>query len=223
MVKNIALACFVVATLVAAVLLIVLIGRDRAGSAVSPGALSLAHASIGDRCTTCHTPYERIRGTACVRCHALAPRLLSSERTRFHAYVPSCVECHREHEGALRPTHMDHDALQRLLTERTPALAGRALDCAGCHGVESPHGGTIATQCVDCHVTSTWMVAAFQHPSPRSQECARCHSAPPSHLMEHFGMSQEWAGTDSPVEQCYRCHQTTAWNDLLNGRWVDHH
>lgn len=128
-----------------------------------------------------------------------------------------------EHSGGSRPTQMDHDALERLLTERTPALADQELACASCHGVEDPHGKTLGTACADCHGTEAWAVAGFMHPSPRSRECARCHAAPPSHYMHHFMMSKQWAGVDAPVEQCFQCHQATAWNDILNRGWIDHH
>ena len=221
--KKIALVLLVLASAAAAIIAARAIAADRAGSLVSPGPLSDAHAALQATCTSCHMPYERISGAACVRCHALADRLLTQERTAFHAYVPSCVECHVEHAGGSRPTHMDHDALVRLLAERTPAVADQALSCVACHGVEDPHGKTLGTECADCHGTETWRVPGFAHPSPRSRECARCHAAPPSHYMHHFMMSQQWAGEHAPVEQCFRCHQTTAWNDILNRGWIDHH
>lgn len=221
---KIVLAIFVVVAAAAAVAAGFAIARDRGDSLVSPGPLSAVHAALEPTCTSCHTPYERIRGAACVRCHALADRLLAQERTRFHAYVGSCVECHVEHAGRdVKPTRMDHDALARLLTERTPQLRDRPLACAGCHGVEDRHRRTLGEDCARCHATETWLVAGYQHPSPRSRACNRCHAAPPSHFMEHFMMSRLWAGHDVAVEQCYACHQPTAWNDIVDRGWIKHH
>ena len=78
------------------------------------------------------------------------------------------------------------------------------------------------------------VAAEFRHPSPRSLECAQCHQAPPSHYMMHFEMvSKKVAGLDNEqnnqccgpvqVNQCYRCHQTTAWNDIKGVGWYKHH
>ena len=224
MVKRFLFAVYALAVVAGAVGLCFAITNDRAGTAVSPGPLSRSHAALEASCTACHAPYERLRGVACVRCHALSDRLLAEQRTRFHAFVPSCVECHVEHEGReRRPTVMDHDALARLLAERSPANAGKPLDCAECHVVEDPHGLTLGDDCAACHVTATWHVPGYVHPSPRSRECVRCHAPPPSHLMMHFEMSQHWAGIAAAVEQCFACHQTSAWNEVLDRGWIDHH
>lgn len=221
---KIALAIFIALAATAAVGAVFAISGDRGGNMVSPGPLSSAHAALEPSCSACHTPYQRIRGVACVHCHALADRLLAEQRTRFHAYVGSCVECHPEHAGrAVAPTRMDHDVLARLLADRIPQVDGRALSCVGCHGVEDRHRRTLGEDCAMCHGTATWKVTAYHHPSPRSRACNRCHAPPPSHAMDHFEMSKLWAGEDAPVEQCYRCHQTSAWNDILDRGWIKHH
>ena len=41
--------------------------------------------------------------------------------------------------------------------------------------------------------------------------------------MMHFMMSQGWAGVAAPVEQCFACHQTSAWNEIIDRGWIDHH
>lgn len=116
-----------------------------------------------------------------------------------------------------------------------------ALDCFGCHGNRNPHrditsagccgpatgdvGSLFGRECADCHLTVTWKIAGFKHPSPRSEECAQCHQAPPSHNMGHFAMvSKSVAGQPSArVEQCQLCHQTDAWNDIKGVGWYKHH
>jgi hypothetical protein len=108
-----------------------------------------------------------------------------------------------------------------------PGLSGReaALDCRACHATKDRHQGLFGPDCAQCHGTGKWTIPEFQHPSPRSTECAECHQAPPSHYMEHFGMvSRRTAGQPhAQVRQCFHCHQTTSWNDILGVGWYKHH
>ena len=117
-----------------------------------------------------------------------------------------------------------------------PAItrAEMTLDCASCHSNKDPHLKLFGRSCADCHGTTQWTVAAFVHPSPRSTSCAQCHQAPPSHSMMHFEMMDKpivargTAGAsgccaDVQVNQCYRCHQTDAWNSIKGVGWVKVH
>lgn len=106
------------------------------------------------------------------------------------------------------------------------------LNCAVCHQTKDRHVGLFGNDCASCHATDKWTIAEFRHPSSASQSCAQCHQAPPSHYMEHFNMvskkvahqedAQQCCG---PVEvsQCYRCHQTTSWNDIKGVGYYKHH
>jgi len=99
------------------------------------------------------------------------------------------------------------------------------LLCTSCHGNQDRHVGYFGVRCEQCHSTASWTIVGFQHPSPRSRECEQCHRAPPSHYMEHFSMVSMRAArqTEARVEQCYLCHQTTAWNDIVGvGRYKHH-
>jgi Outer membrane cytochrome MtrC/MtrF-like, domains II/IV len=99
------------------------------------------------------------------------------------------------------------------------------LNCATCHKNDDRHFDLFGQDCASCHSVSAWTLPEFRHPSPASMDCAQCHQAPPSHYMKHFGMiSQKVAGKpDAKVEQCYKCHQTTSWPDILNAGWYKHH
>ena len=108
------------------------------------------------------------------------------------------------------------------------------LRCETCHDTKDRHVGLFGKDCAACHGTTTWRITSFHHPSPRSVDCAQCHQAPPSHYMEHFHMvSKRVAGVDDEaknqccgpvqVNQCYRCHQTTSWNDIKGVGWYKHH
>jgi hypothetical protein len=108
------------------------------------------------------------------------------------------------------------------------------LNCSACHATSEPHTGLFGQECASCHSTTEWTIANFQHPSSGTFDCAQCHQAPPSHYMEHFAMiSKPVAGqADAQVSsccgaaqasQCYRCHQTTSWNDIKGLGWYKHH
>lgn len=108
------------------------------------------------------------------------------------------------------------------------------LNCRACHATKDPHSGLFGQECASCHATTEWTLAQFRHPSPGSFDCAQCHQAPPSHYMMHFQMiSKKIAGQEdvqvsqccgpAQVNQCYRCHQTTSWNDIKGVGWYKHH
>jgi hypothetical protein len=99
------------------------------------------------------------------------------------------------------------------------------LNCATCHANKDRHFKLFGQDCAQCHATTQWTIPEFRHPSPRSKDCAQCHQAPPSHYMEHFHMvSMKVAGKPrTQVNQCYLCHQTTAWNDIKGVGFYKHH
>jgi hypothetical protein len=99
------------------------------------------------------------------------------------------------------------------------------LNCAACHANKDRHFKLFGQDCAQCHATAQWTIPQFRHPSPRSTDCAQCHQAPPSHYMGHFHMvSMKVARKEhARVNQCYLCHQTTAWNDIKSVGWYKHH
>lgn len=114
------------------------------------------------------------------------------------------------------------------------SAAEAVLDCASCHSNQDKHRTFFSSDCAQCHGTAQWSIAEFQHPSPRSASCSQCHQAPPSHYMMHFEMVDKKVAAkangpgnpcceDVRVNQCYRCHQTNAWNDIKGVGWYKHH
>ena len=99
------------------------------------------------------------------------------------------------------------------------------LNCATCHQTKDKHVGFFGADCAQCHGTAKWTIPEFRHPSSVSQSCAQCHQAPPSHYMMHFKMiDQAVCGQpNAKVNQCFLCHQTTAWNDLRGIGFYKHH
>ena len=99
------------------------------------------------------------------------------------------------------------------------------LNCAACHRNKDRHVGLFGQDCAQCHATAQWTIPEFRHPAPTSQDCAQCHQAPPSHYMMHFKLvSMTTAGVEkAEVNQCFLCHQTTAWNDIKGVGFYKHH
>jgi hypothetical protein len=99
------------------------------------------------------------------------------------------------------------------------------LDCVACHGTKDRHIGLFGNDCAMCHGTKSWTIAEFHHPPPSSSSCVQCHQAPPSHYMEHFKMISQRVACqpNARLDQCYKCHQTTSWNDIQGVGYYKHH
>lgn len=219
----------------------------------SPGPLSKAHENL--ECGDCHTAVAGAERTRCVICHANNEEVLSRQPTSFHAHIGSCAECHVEHRGFdAELSEMSHCLLARLalrsleageagleghsVAQSIDALVARgvaphvgidpmeaALDCMTCHSNEDPHFGLFGQECQQCHLTTSWTLHEFKHPSPRSKDCNQCHQAPPSHYKMHFKMVSARVARKphARVEDCYECHETTSWNDIVGVGWYKHH
>lgn len=175
----------------------------------SPGALSLAHASLEQECASCHTPVAGPDDAKCIGCHANETALLQRQPTAFHADVGNCSQCHVEHRGRDANLRlMDHEALARIGLERLGSKRGTAgLEQDIAHWVSAhpggndptpSHPGTTALEatltCSTCHSTKQ------PHSGLFGEDCATCHSA------------QQWsvARFQHPSPQstdCAQCHQ----------------
>ncbi len=138
----------------------------------------------------------------------------------------------RQAQNAPAANHQELDALLTWMTKFTsvsnaPQLAPEEalLNCATCHQTKDRHRGLFGNDCAKCHDTTKWTLPDFRHPPPTSLECAQCHQAPPSHYMMHFKMiSMSIAHMEkAEVNQCFLCHQTTAWNDIKGVGYYKHH
>ena len=99
------------------------------------------------------------------------------------------------------------------------------LNCAACHRTKDRHFGLFGQDCSQCHSSTAWTIPEFRHPPPTSLDCAQCHQAPPSHYMMHFQMISMKVARQAHarVDQCFLCHQTTAWNDIKGVGFYKHH
>jgi hypothetical protein len=186
------------------------------------------HANIG-RCASCHIEHQGRNTNLRQMDHATLARIglarAKEIRSESHAQVRTALLTWvRQHPSATFPTP-SHPHVSPL--EMT-------LNCQTCHATKDRHSGLFGQDCANCHATTEWTIAQFQHPAPGTFDCAQCHQAPPSHYMMHFEMvSKKVAGQEDAqvaqccgparVNQCYRCHQTTSWNDIKGVGWYKHH
>jgi hypothetical protein len=185
---------------------------DRVGWVASPGALSAAHGHLSHECQACHVAFRPVPAAKCRACHLKNRELLIRRDTAFHAEITRCTTCHLEHGGRTGGiSRMEHAALN-------PEIA-----CSVCH--VDRHRGFFGDGCRDCHGVDTWTVVGFRHPSPRSRLCAECHRAPLSHAMMHFEMVDRavTGQRNAVVEQCWRCHTTDSWNNIVGVGQYEHH
>ena len=204
------------------------------------------------KCTACHANAERLLGrqpTAfhgsiqeCTACHVehQSPGTNIRRITMDHVELAkvgarTLVRASRtDAASAATLTSLETWLRIRIPRQLDENSAREALNCVGCHATKDRHVGLFGSDCAQCHAMTKWTITEFQHPSPRSTSCAQCHQAPPSHYMMHFDMvskkiarqeDAQVAGCCGPaqVNQCYRCHQTTSWNDIRGVGYYKHH
>ena len=193
------------------------------------------------KCTACHANSERLLGRQPTAFHASVEECsachVEHQPANLRPLVMDHVELARVGVRTLqRASRSDGDSaatlhsLETWLRIRTPAQmdaasARESLNCAGCHDSRDPHFKRFGGDCAQCHTLESWKVPGYQHPSPASKACVQCHEPPPSHLMPHFSMiSQKFAHKEQArVEQCFECHNTTGWNDIVDVGFYKHH
>jgi hypothetical protein len=181
------------------------------------------HASIQE-CAACHIEHQPAKVRPLVMDHVELAQLGARSLARAaHGHVDPRLGRDAESEATLK-------SLETWLRIRSPdqldaSTAREALNCAGCHDRRDPHFKRFGSDCAQCHGLESWIISGYQHPSSRSKECVQCHQAPPSHYMMHFAMvSQKFAGKEhARVDECFECHNTTGWNDIVNVGFYKHH
>jgi hypothetical protein len=186
------------------------------------------------KCTVCHATSERLLGrqptmfhasiSECTTCH------VEHQRKSARPLAMDHIELVRVGARSLeRASRNDADSAATLASLKTwlrvkridqldESSAREALNCASGHDRNDPHFKRFGSDCAQCHTFNTWTVSGYQHPSPRSTDCVQCHQAPPSHFMGHFSMVDQTIshkGT-ARVDQCFQCHNTNNWNDIVD-------
>ena len=180
------------------------------------------HATIGS-CTQCHAEHQGVNQRPVQMNHAALAHI-GLQKLKG---APPGSESEKEAQVIRAYIRQYGDSLPVSLPLSHPSLTPEetALNCAACHATKDVHRQLFGPNCAACHNTAKWTIPEFKHPSPQSMNCAQCHQAPPSHYMEHFKMiSMKIADQpNATVMQCYKCHQTTSWNDIKRVGWYKHH
>jgi hypothetical protein len=159
------------------------------------------HSSV--ECEQCHVN-DVFKGTpqTCVSCH-------QQDDARAHqgAYGTDCAQCHNA--GDWQDAKFDHNLAAFKLTGAhvnvtcakchiNGVYQGTPLACVGCHADPQEHLGQFGLDCAQCHSTSTWEGATFDHTFPLNHgeegniACKTCHVT-----------------TDFKQYTCYGCHEHT--------------
>jgi len=167
------------------------------------GGFELIGAHAGIECTSCHSlpgggvPAGSPTPNDCIACH-----LEEYQEKHGGSGVPTdCLQCHTVFTWD--DAEFDHAATtgfeliaghDLLCIECHVGSTGQTIyqaqgpeDCYACHALdyEGEHAGTgFSTGCLECHGSTTWQGATFDHAFPiaagphSGRECADCHVTP---------------------------------------------
>jgi nitrate/TMAO reductase-like tetraheme cytochrome c subunit len=197
-------------------------------------------------CATCHTAGYDGTPTACYSCHRTD---YDSADTPDHEGFPTtCESCHST--SAWQPASFNHAATSFPLTGAHTSVPcaschaagydGTPTACYSCHrsdyeGADDPDHADFPTTCQNCHTTTGWEPATFNHSATdfpltgahTSVACAECHASgydgtPTDCYACH---ASDYNGTTDPNHAaagfpttCLNCHNTTSWE----GATFDH-
>jgi hypothetical protein len=212
-----------------ALALVLTVALRQPHAALSPAALTPAHAGLERDCLACHRLGRGVPDARCVKCHEIAriglfttkgDRVAKPDvKTSFHQRLREtrCLACHTEHpgsKGAEAHAGFTHDML----------APGDRDDCASCHRApgDALHEG-LTGACGACHTTERWKPASFDHakywPLDRdhSATCVTCHPGNAFKRYTCYGCHEhdparvQRQHDEEPVadlDHCVRCHRS---------------
>ncbi|MDE2306501.1 MAG: cytochrome C [Gammaproteobacteria bacterium] len=210
-----------------------------------PGKVVRDHAKWESECSSCHDRAHPQRQTGlCLDCHkGIAADL--RDHHGYHGRMPGaataqCRACHTEHKGRdadivqLHRAQFDHRLTDFPLENAHAHLACEACHkpgqswrkaptrCADCHKADDPHHGQFKQDCGECHSTSSWSGARFDHDKTHFKltgahtalACDACHvgghyADTPQTCFGCHATDDEHRG--SRGQDCGRCHVTSKW------------
>ncbi len=172
------------------------------------------HAGI-DRCTPCHREHQGTAHRPTKMDHSALADIGMRQLNR-----PETGDEYRAVRAMVTAKTMHSQPPHPRIT-----IKESTLNCSACHANQDRHFKLFGRDCAQCHATDRWTIPEFRHPSPSSKDCAQCHQAPPSHYMMHFKMISAAVAKrpHARVDQCFQCHQTTSWPDIVGVGWYKHH
>lgn len=191
-----------------------------------------SHQKVG--CGKCHAG-EVYKGvsTTCSGCHA-------PQDVHKGAHGQRCETCHTPNKWKTIKFNHDRDTKFALKGEHKLAKCDSchignvytvrlSTQCAGCHGRQDPHKGSLGSKCSKCHNETSWHAkVAFDHDLARfpliglhaAVGCASCHR---SKTYREAPKNCEACHADKHHEgrvgsACARCHTPNGWD-----RWIFNH
>ncbi len=179
---------------------------------LSPGPLMKGHQSLKNNCLSCHQPLKGAASVQCLSCHkpsdigfkSVSGKLITKNdgKVQFHKGLPekTCIECHTDHKGIA--------AAKAIRSFRHELISKELLNnCSNCHAQKKPadevHRFTRGN-CGQCHNTSRWKPATFDHKQLTGisdKSCISCHKADqPKDSMHRLSQAS-----------CADCHNTNKW------------
>jgi len=194
-------------------------------------------------CERCHTPTVQgrltfvNRGAECVDCHRAQYQATTNPNHQAGGISTNCVQCHAttlwtrarfSHAGTRFPLTGAHRAVSCAQCHGDGVYAGKNTECVSCHqqaydATTNPShvAAAFATTCQDCHTTTGWTGASFNHtwfriPHHSATACSDCHTDPSSYAVFVCTVCHTQAQTDPRhtgvngyvwnSTNCYGCH-----------------
>ena len=212
-----------------------------------PGQVISGHADIESDCTTCHKVFDKAaQSQLCMDCHEDVAMDISSD-AGFHGRHPDvtgvkCATCHADHKGRKADiVGLDEEAFNHDFTDFVLEGAHAEAECdechlsnmkfreapgecVDCHEDDDVHKNFLGEACAECHATTEWKDASFDHDSTgypligkhNETDCLDCHmdetyqNAPTTCFGCHEG---DDAHDGRSGQKCENCHNPTDWHD----------
>ena len=161
------------------------------------------HTNITTGCNTCHlkdrpaTHIPTPAGAECVLCHRVSPEPWTQAALFNHNNVTS-MRCDACHSGVFSA----FGAIGKT-PDHPPVAAGQ--DCGDCHGTTTfigagfNHAG-VTTGCLRCHASD---LPTVHIPRPAASECMLCHRVPPP---DSFAVALMFNHNQVTSLSCGQCH-----------------
>ncbi len=182
-------------------------------------------------CTQCHGRGNNYRGItkACIGCH-------KDDDPHNGQLGRNCQDCHSV-AGWKQVSSFDHSRTGFSLSgahRQATCLSchtnqrwqGLSRTCAGCHRTDDVHRGSRGSNCAECHSTSNWAAATFDHTGTgfpligghAATSCASCHGQGNSKPKPAQDCSSCHAKDDvhqgSVGTECATCHDARGWTRI---------
>jgi hypothetical protein len=202
--------------------------------------LTGAHVAVS--CNNCHSTGYTGTPSACFTCHEGDYSGTSDPNHILAEFSTECTQCHTTE--AWTPASFDHNTTGFALTGahltaacgqcHTTGYAGTSSDCIACHQTDfaaaedPPHEG-FPTDCSQCHGTSAWEPATFDHDLTRfaltgmheAVSCGSCHTSgyagtplecDACHHADYLAAADPNHVTAGFSTDCAQCHTASGWS-----------